>query len=167
MLNISYPRHLVEADLCECCDELYLYIGISERIVWHKNLRGSTYALLHQLHIFLTDAHPSRPPKMPPSLLLQILDHDAREHHHLRVNGVEDGVVREVETICDIGGYPCCHMSEVMVPIQTTKHHDGAIAISVMLTEVFVCFNQLDSTCTIVLVDLIKPCHAAFPIFFS
>lgn len=70
MLNINYPRYLIEADLCECCDEFYLYIGISARIIWHKYSGGSTYALVHQLHIFLTDTYSSHPPKMPPSLLL-------------------------------------------------------------------------------------------------
>lgn len=43
---------------------------------------------------------------MPSSLPLQVLDHDAGEHDHFCVDGVEDAVIGEVEAIGYIGRDP-------------------------------------------------------------
>lgn len=43
---------------------------------------------------------------MPPSLKRQILDHYARQHYELRIDFVENGVVGEVEAVCDFDGQP-------------------------------------------------------------
>ena len=109
MLDISYSRHLIQSDLRKRRNKLDLYHHVSHTtILLDTESRSSTYTLLHHLHILLTNTHPPRPTKMPARLSTQILNHDTGQHHHLRVNGVENRVIGEIETVGYVGGYPCC-----------------------------------------------------------
>ena len=65
------------------------------------------YALLNRFNVFIADAHAARSTQVPPSLSFQILDHDAGQHDHFRVDVVKNLPVREVQAIGDIGRVPC------------------------------------------------------------
>lgn len=51
-------------------------------------------------------AHTPRPPQMPPGFTWHVLDHDAGENDHLRVNIVKNLSVGEIESVSDVGRDP-------------------------------------------------------------
>lgn len=65
------------------------------------------YALLDRLHIFIAYSHTPRSTQMPPGFPLQVLDHDAGEHDHFRIDVIEDLAIGEVQAVGDVGGDPC------------------------------------------------------------
>ena len=48
----------------------------------------TTYTLLNGLDIIRAYAYPPRAAQMPSSLTLEVLDHNARKHHELRIDSV-------------------------------------------------------------------------------
>lgn len=99
---------------------------------------------------------------MPASLLFQILSHDTREDYHFCVDGVEDSVVGEVETVCDVGGDPCWRAIRNVIPSSSQRYLGEENSV----TEIFVSLKGFDRASPVVLVNLIEPCYASFPVFF-
>ncbi len=76
VLDISHSRNLIQADMRKCSHQFDLPYGVSHSLVFYR--QAGTYALLHQLHVFLTHSHPPSSTQMPPRLPFQVLNHDAR-----------------------------------------------------------------------------------------
>lgn len=86
MLNIRYPRHAGELQTAEGRHHLDLSI-MSVSTYSHLSIIG-THNLLDGLNVIIADSNPSRAAQMPTGLQRQILNHDARQHHQLRVDFV-------------------------------------------------------------------------------
>lgn len=76
-----------------------LLLSRSERIVsfhWYRLscYKCRTHALLDDLYVFLANADSSCTAEMPACFSFQVLDHDTRQHNHLRIDTIKDCVVR-------------------------------------------------------------------------
>jgi hypothetical protein len=109
ILNPWNPRELQATKRSHFLD-LCPVINVSSRTPFQVNpdvkRREKTYTLLHRLHVLERNSNPPCPPQMPPGLPREILHHDAAEDDELRVDGVQDAVVGEVEAVGDLGGEP-------------------------------------------------------------
>ena len=100
---------------------------------------------------------------MPSSFTLQVLDHNAGEHNHFRVDVIEDLTVGEVQAISDVGRYPCL------------EQQDGQQWFPFLLedicadecTKIFVCGKRINRAGSVLLVDLVKPCNASRVVLWS
>ena len=52
-------------------------------------------------------AHTSRSPQMPPGFTWHVLDHNAGENDHLRVDVIKNLSVGEIESVGDVLRDPC------------------------------------------------------------
>lgn len=121
------------------------------------------YALLNRLDIFIAYAHTPRSTQMPPGFPLQVLDHDAGEHDHFRIDVIEDLAVGEVQAVGDVGGDPCLDRRDDQRRPSTLK---GNRCLA-YCTEIFVSGKRVNRAGSVLLVDLVEPCDTSCVVFRS
>lgn len=121
------------------------------------------YALLNRLHILIAYADTPRSTQMPSGLPLQVLDHDAGENDHFRVDVIEDLAVGEVQAVGDIGGDPCLERPDDQQRPSFLKEN----RCLGYYTEIFMRGKRVDRASSVLLINLVKPCNTSCVVVWS